>query len=312
MATSTGYVLDPEAGPRARQLELRARQVVEGFITGLHRSPLHGFSVEFAEHRAYQPGENPRAIDWRVFGRTERLYVRRFEEETNLRAHLVLDVSDSMRYPIRPSHEGPSKLSYAANLAAALATLLMRQRDAVGLTLYDQAVLQHLPAHARGSWLPQLLQALSSVLNPQQVYRRGTQLPAVIEGLVPRLGRRALVIILADYLMPLEDLPALFRALSLLRYAKHEVLLLRVLHEATELRLDLPDEPLILKDMESGQERRVEPHQLRETYQAQQTAYTAALMQGLRQMAIPLVAMDLSTPYDRALMAALHQRRHLP
>ena len=303
--------VDPAALLGLEGLELKARLIVEGYLTGLHRSPYHGFSVEFAEHRAYQPGQNPRTIDWRVYGRTERLFVKRYEEETNLRAHLIVDVSDSMRYPALPGVA--SKLQYAVHLAAGLGYLMLRQRDAVGLTLFDSAVRAHVPTRAQGGWLRPVLQALEAQLAPADAARpRTTAAPEVLHSLIPQLGRRALVVVVSDFLPeaaePEAGYAALLRALQHLRHARHEVLLLQVRHEATEGRLELPAVPHRLRDLEGGGELPVHPAQVRAAYVQAMRRHGAYLTRRCRELQIERLELDVHTPFDRALAGYLRQR----
>lgn len=308
--------LNPVLVSQLNNLELRARGIVEGFITGLHKSPYHGFSVEFAEHRAYNAGESPRTIDWKVYGRTERLYTKRYEEETNLRCHLVLDISDSMRYPlppeqnllnrmvgsVRPSNLGVSKLEYGTSLCAALAYLLLRQRDAVGLALFDDAIRDFVPAKSRASWLLRIMEPLQAQLDNQTQFTRRTATANVLHSLAPKLGRRGLVAIISDLLID-EDPAELFLALQRLRHDRHELILFHLLDRRTEADFALPDRPLVLRDLESGQRMRLRPEQVRAQYQAQMKAWLNLLRRRCRELHIRLVELDTHQPYDQALLA---------
>ncbi len=310
MSLARSALRSPSVHPAAllqlQSLELKARLIVEGYLTGLHRSPYHGFSVEFAEHRAYQPGENPRTIDWRVYGRTERLFVKRYEEETNLRAHLIVDVSDSMRYPQQAGLM--SKLQYAVHLSAALGYLLLRQRDAVGLTLFDSAVRTFLPARAQASWLRQVLGALEAQLALPADRTRTTAAPEVLHALVPKLGRRALVAVVSDLLPDADGTERLFKALQHLRHARHEVLLLQVMDWASEVRLELPQQPLRLRDLEGPDELRLHPAELRADYVAAMQRHQFELGRRCRELQIERLELDIRQPYDRALGAYLRRR----
>ncbi len=306
--------VDPAALLGLEGLELKARLIVEGYLTGLHRSPYHGFSVEFAEHRAYQPGENPRSIDWRVYGRTERLFVKRYEEETNLRAHLIVDVSDSMRYPNVAGVM--SKLQHAIHLAAGLSYLMLRQRDAVGLTLFDNAVRSFLPTRAQSGWMRPMLQALEAELvPPAPAQPRTTAAPAVLHALMPKLGRRSLVVLMSDLLPDSADVAhasaELLRALQHLRHGRHEVLLLQIRDWATEARLDLPNRPHRLRDLEGADVLPVQPAQVRAEYVAAMRRHQAYLVRRCRELQIELLPLDVHTPFDQALGAYLRKRSAL-
>jgi uncharacterized protein (DUF58 family) len=304
--------VDPVTLSRLSSLELKARLIVEGYLTGLHRSPYHGFSVEFAEHRAYQPGENPRTIDWRVYGRTERLFSKRYEEETNLRAHLIMDVSDSMRYPRPETGSAITKLSYAVHLGAAIAYLLLRQRDAVGLTLFDSEVRGTLPTRAQGGWLRAILQSLETELAQADVFRRRTATPEVLHALIPTLGRRGLVVILSDFLPDASasdgGIERLARSLQHIRHGGHEVVLIQLLDTQTEVHFELPNRPLRLRDLETGDELRLHPGQAREAYTQAMASYMARLKAICREQQVDRLEIDIRTPFDVSLGAYLRQR----
>jgi uncharacterized protein (DUF58 family) len=209
--------IDPAALMRIRSLELRAKVVVEGLWKGMHRSPRHGFSVEFSEYRAYVPGDDPRHIDWKVLARSDRTYIKKFEDETNLRCQLVIDHSKSMSY----GSQGFSKADYAATLAATLATFLMRQGDAAGLTLFADGIEEHLPARNRPGHLRRLLTELEKPAKAS-----GTALSSSIEQLSGLVRRRGMLCLITDLLAPLEHLE---RQLSLLAVMGHDLVLFHLL-----------------------------------------------------------------------------------
>jgi uncharacterized protein (DUF58 family) len=252
MAKSHKYS-DPEVLSKIGGLGLRARKVVEGTISGLHRSPFHGFNVEFAAYREYSPGDDLRRLDWRVLGRTDRHYIKEYEEDTNLRATLVVDASASMRY-------GPAertKFDYAATLAASLATLLIEQRDPVGLALFDREERTILRPAATQAQLVQILGQLDSA-RPD----RETDLGEVLKTLADRVRRRGLLIIISDLL---TDFGSLADGLSRLEYRGHEVMIFQIL-DRDELELPFND-PVLFRDIEGSEELLAEPWGFRKAYQ---------------------------------------------
>jgi uncharacterized protein (DUF58 family) len=256
---------DPQSIARLEGLELRARYIVDGFLTGQHRSPYRGQSVEFAEHREYAAGDDLRYVDWKVFGKTDRVYLKQFEAETNLSCYLVLDTSESMRY------QGPdaplSKLEYAECLAAALAHLVMRQRDSVGLATIDSNLREFLPASGNPAQLEQLLHVMQQA-DPQGKSDVGAALGAVAD----RLRRRSVVVLLSDMLGSVDSLA---HGLRRLRHARHEVV---VLHTLDAAEMDFPFERATLfRGLESLPNVLAEPHGVR-------TAYLAALARFLEQV----------------------------
>lgn len=244
-------------------LELRARGLVEGFITGLHKSPYHGFSVEFAEHKAYNPGDSLRHVDWKLYARTDRLYSRRYEEETNLRAVLALDVSGSMYYP-RPGHE---KLQFSVLAAACLAWMLHRQRDAVGLACFDTQLRQQTRLRSTAQHVQGLFTLLNQWASAPPPPPGPTDVAAALHTLADSLGQRALVVIFSDMLQTAKA-DNIMAALQHLRHNKHEVLIFHTLHAPSELLLNVPDRPTRLIDPETGQTLDINPADLRQRYRA--------------------------------------------
>lgn len=236
---------DPQALMRIKNLQLRARAVVEGFYNGLHRSPLHGFSVEFREYRPYSHGDDPRGLDWKLYARSDRYYIKRFEDETNRHVYLVLDRSRSMGLGTLAY----DKNQYALTLAATLALFLSQQRDSVGLLTFDETVGELVPARQRVGHLRQLMAALSRPLGGTR-----TNLDAPLQQLARLITKRGLVILISDLLVPPETLRG---NLALLRSRGHEVMILRTL-DPSEPRLTISD-PVTVQDLESGQERSLDP-----------------------------------------------------
>ncbi|MBP6601473.1 MAG: DUF58 domain-containing protein [Verrucomicrobiales bacterium] len=244
--------LDPSALMRVKSLELRARMVMEGFWKGIHRSPYHGFSVEFSEYRPYARGDDTRFIDWKVMARSDRAYIKKFEDETNLRAHLLLDRSRSMTY-----RSGEySKADYAATFAATLAFFLMGQQDAVGLTTFDEAVDKHIPARNRPGQLRRLLLQLE-----QAPSGKGTDLGAAMKGLHELIGKRSLVVLVSDLLAPLEELE---KQIGYFSAGRHEVAVFQIL-DPRELDFRFPT-AVHFRDSESQRDLFIDPAVARSGY----------------------------------------------
>ena len=242
--------IDPAALMRIKSLELRARVVVEGFLSGLHKSPVHGFSVEFTEYRPYTPGDDLRFLDWRLFARSDRYYLKRFEDETNLRCYLLVDLSRSMGF----SSLEYNKAEYAKTAAATIAYFLTLQRDAVGVVTFDQTIQEYLPARFRPGHTHRLMICLERALGG-----RGTDLAAPLEQIARTAHKRGLVILLSDLLAPVETIET---RLGYLRSRGHEVLVIRVLDPA-EVALPFGEESLFF-DLETGRELYVDPQIMRE------------------------------------------------
>ena len=288
-------------------LEFLARQLVDGFITGLHQSPYHGFSVEFSEHRLYNPGDSTRHIDWKVFARTDKLFVKRYEEETNLRAHLLLDVSPSMYYPT-PDH---AKLAFSVVAAAALTTLLTRQRDAVGLVTFANAVELQTPVRSTTTHRHALLLALQRLLERPATPApgRGTDVAGVIHTIAQQIPKRSLVIIFSDMLgRDAAGQAAALAALQHLRHQHHEVLLFHVLDRATEADFDFAERPYIFEDVETGQEIKLQPSQIRAQYRAAMATFEQELALRCGQLKIDFVPVDVREPFEKVLHAYLVKR----
>jgi uncharacterized protein (DUF58 family) len=287
--------LKPEVVARLKSIDLRARMVVEGFLAGLHRSPYKGFSVEFTEHRPYQPGDEPKRIDWKVFAKTDRFVIREYEEETNLRAYLVLDASGSMAYKTGKV----SKLEYAQMLSASLAWLLLHQKDSAGLITFSDRINTYVPPRSTPAHLNVLLRQLSGITPGGDTNVAGT-----FHQLAERAKRRGLVVILSD----LWDEPqAVLTALRHFRHKKHEVLVFHI-QDPNERDLDFRN-PVVLRDMETGRELTVDPRVLREQYQRDFDGFFGQFEQGCREAHIDYHRMTTDTPFDRALFSYL-ERRH--
>lgn len=272
MNAPSSKFIDPAALLRIRSLELRARMVMEGFWKGLHRSPHHGFSAEFSEYRPYVRGDDPRFMDWKVAARSDRWYVKKFEEETNLRCQVVLDASASMDYGSR----GYAKSEYAATLAATLALFLMQQGDAPGVTLFDEALLDHLPARRRSGQLHALLMHLQRAVEKRKVEGGKRNTDQALAGVLFPLGtlvrRRAMLVVISDFLTRLDGLET---QLGLFRAMGHEIVLAQVLDPA---EVDFPfEKPGAFQDIESGRRLVLDPRRARESYLKKMGVHLEAL-----------------------------------
>jgi uncharacterized protein (DUF58 family) len=272
------------------KLQLTARQVVEGVITGLHKSPHRGFSVEFSEHREYVPGDELRHLDWRAFARSDRYYIKLYEQETNLRATIVLDTSASMRFA--------EKFDYAKHLAACLAYLLAMQQDLAGLVAADEKVRIELPPASSPAHLDRLFKALDAI-QPGNA----TNLTNHLHGLAERLPRRSMVILLSDLWVEQRELVS---ALQHLRYRKHQVM---VLHLLDKQELDLPwSKQITLEDLESAEKIQVDPRELRDSYRQQVEQYLASLRRGCNDCDAEYHAQMIDVPYSKALVDLMSRR----
>ena len=306
-STSPLKYLDPVTVSRLKNMEMRARLVVEGFITGLHKSPYHGFSVEFAEHRPYNPGDDLRHVDWKVYAKSDRYYIKQYEEETNLRHYVVLDTSASMQY----RYAGQvSKLEYGAYLAAALHFLMVMQRDATGLMTFDSEIRTVLRPRSTMRYLREILlhlERFSKFTSTEPFTGTARALHRVAE----IVNRRSLIVIISDLIEGTESQEQVVRALRRLRHKGHEVLIFRILEGTTERLFNLPDRPMVLRDMESGNELSLHPGQLRKAYMKRVESLTEYLRRQCLEHAIDYVELDTAVPYDKALLAYLNKRRTL-
>lgn len=292
-------------------LELLARQVVEGFIVGLHRSPFHGFSVEFAEHRLYNQGESTRNIDWKVFARTNKVFIKRFEEETNLRCQLVVDASSTMYYPW--DEKNPQKFKYqnkfcfAAQSAAALMYALKKQRDAFGLTLFDDEIRLSTNCKSTTQHYQQLLTALAQKIEQPEL-NHATNLAQSLHQVAEATHRRSLIVIFTDVMERISESEELFSALQHLKHNKHEVILFHVTDKSKELDFEFENRPYIFVDMESGEQVRLQPGQVKEYYTQQVTAFTDQLKLRCLQYKIDFVEADINKGFYPILQTWMVKR----
>ncbi|MEZ5108889.1 MAG: DUF58 domain-containing protein [Bacteroidia bacterium] len=293
-------------------LELLARQVVEGFITGLHKSPFHGFSVEFAEHRLYNTGESTRHIDWKLFGRTDKLFVKRYEEETNLRCHLVVDNSSSMHYPETKNTKGLlNKINFSVHCAAALIYMMRQQRDAVGLTVFSDKI--DLQTQVRSSSLhhKMLFAKLEELLEDGGTDKRKTSTAAAIDFLAESIHKRSLVIIFSDMFDNMNEQEKLFKSLQHLKHNKHEVILFHVTDKKHELDFKFESRPYRFVDVETGEEVKVHSHLVREKYMESIAVYKKMLTEKCAQYKIDFVEADINLGYQQILLPYLLKRQKL-
>lgn len=284
-------------------IELLAKQLVEGFITGLHKSPYHGFSVEFAEHRLYNYGESTRHIDWKVFAKTDRLYTKRYEEETNLRCFLVLDNSSSMYYP-KP---GYGKIRFSVLAAAALAFLLQKQRDAVGLYTFSDEIEVQTEVKSTATHVHKILLELQKIFEGERISKK-TNVPSVLHQIAKKIHKRSLVIIFSDMFQKTENQNEMFSALQHLKHNKHEVLLFHVNDKDTELDFDFEDRPYKFHDLETGAILKLTPTEIKKSYQTKMQTYYKELKLKCSQLKIDFVDADIHDDFDKILSAYLIKR----
>lgn len=290
-------------------LELLAKQVVEGFIIGLHKSPFHGFSVEFAEHRLYNPGESTKDIDWKVYARTDRMYTKKFEEETNLRCQIVVDASSSMYFP-EVDKEGPNylnKFRFSSLAAASLMNLLMKQRDAFGLTIFDSDVRMHTGCKSSTSHYRLLLTYLQQVLEKKE-HNRTTSAAKALHQIADSIHKRSLVVIFSDMFEHSHDSSALFSALQHLKHAKHEVILFHTVDKSLEINFEYENRPYLFIDMETGEQLRLQPNQVKDIYVKQVAEFKDELRMKCMQYKVDFVEADINEGFRPILQAWLVKR----
>lgn len=295
-------------------LEFLARQVVEGFITGLHKSPFHGFSVEFAEHRLYNAGESIRSIDWKLFGRTDRLYTKRYEEETNLRCQVFIDNSSSMYYPVvaRPDIDHPNKITFSVYVAAALIYLFRKQRDAAGISIFSDEVELHTQTKSNPVHHRYLYAELEKLMIPRPVDQlKGTMVAKTIHELAERIHKRSLVVIFSDMFERSSQPEEIFSALQHLKHNKHEVILFHVVDKSKEVDFDFDDRPYKFIDLETGEHMRIHPSRLREKYVDTVAKFQHDLRLRCGQYHIDMVEADINAGFEQVLLPYLVKRSKL-
>ncbi len=291
-------------------LELLAHQVVEGFITGMHKSPFHGFSVEFAEHRLYNQGESVKHIDWKLYGRTDRMYVKRYEEETNLRCQIIIDGSSSMYYPLidKPSLEQMDKMTFSVYASAAIIQLLHRQRDAAGLSIFTDHINLHTEAHSNQVHRKHLFTKLNELVE-KGVTKTGkaTRAAEALHEIADNIHKRSLVIVFSDMFDHGFDAD-LFSALQHLKHNKHEVILFHVTDKKAEIDFSFDNKPYKFIDLESGEEIKIRPHEIRDEYIARIANFRSELMKRCAQYHIEFVEADINLGFKQILLPFLLKR----
>lgn len=297
--TATANYFRPEVLNKLARLELRAQHVVEGFLSGLHQSPYKGFSIEFADHREYVPGDDVRHIDWRLHAKTDRYFIKEYEVETNLRTQLLLDCSGSMRYPEHASLDRMNKWTYAATLAASLAFLLVRQQDGAGLILFDNQVREQLPVSSNRAHLHTMVGAIES-REPNEA----TDMGALFEHLAERIARRSMVVIISDLL---TDVDQVINGLQRFRHNRHEVLLLHVM-DHDELEFPFTDRTLFEGIEETDLEVLTDPQSLRSAYLERVDAFVGRIRGSCLNERIDYALVSTTDPIDTALVQFLSTR----
>ncbi|NRB64425.1 MAG: DUF58 domain-containing protein [Saprospiraceae bacterium] len=294
-------------------LDLLARQVVEGFMIGLHKSPFHGFSVEFAEHRLYNPGESTRNIDWKVFARTDRLFTKRFEEETNLRCQIIIDASSSMYFPEEERKSKDvyvNKLRFSALGAASLMHLLQKQRDAFGLSIFDSAIRQHTRCKSSSSHYRLLLTHLEKLIHNTE-RQKTTSAAQALHQIAESIHKRSMVIIFSDMFEQTDQVEDLFSALQHLKHNKHEVVLFHTVDKTLELDFNFENRPYLFVDMETGEEVRLQSNQVKPYYVQQMRTFRDQLRLKCLQYKIDFVEADIRKGFRPILQAYLVRRQKM-
>lgn len=292
-----------------QHLELLANQVVEGFISGMHKSPFHGFSAEFAEHKVYNSGESTKHIDWKLFAKTDRLYTKRFEEETNLRCHLIIDNSSSMHYPKlkdgQPFYE--SKIGFAVLASAVLMNLLKKQRDAVGMSVYSDNYEYYAPEKGSERHHRMLLNKLENLLETKKE-ARNTDTTTYLHQIAEKMHRRSMIVIFTDMFQSGNE-ESLFNALQHLKHDKHKVVLFHVIDNKTELNFDYDNAPRKFIDMETGEDVNIFADNIKEQYEKQVDAYFKKLAQTCMQNKIKYVPVSVGDSFEKILTTYLVEKQ---
>jgi len=290
-------------------LELLAKQVVEGFITGLHKSPFHGFSVEFAEHRLYNKGESTRHIDWKLYARSGKLFTKKYEEETNLRCQIVIDCSSSMLFP---KDADQNKFEFSVYAAASLIELLKRQRDAVGLSLFSDSLELHTQAKSSITHHRYLYHELEKrMVNYSEKQKKPTNAIQALHDVAELCHQRSLIVIFSDLLDDPEHLDELFQALQHMKHNKHEVILFHVVNQKLEVDFKLDNRPYNLVDMETGEQMKLQPAEIKEIYVDSITKYFNELKMRCANYQIDFMPADIDKGYDQILLQYLLKRQKL-
>lgn len=292
--------------------ELLAKQVVEGFIIGLHQSPYHGFSAEFAEHKLYNPGESTRNIDWKVFARTDRLYNKKYDDETNLRCQIVIDTSSSMSLVNTQKGENKlSKLQWSSLAAASLLYLLHRQRDAFGLTVFDESIHTHRRASGSLKQMRLLLSYLENLFVEETPVSRKTNLAQTLHEVADRIDKRSLVVVFSDFFEHMDQPDPIFSALQHLKYNKHEVIAFNVVDQKKEVEFDFQNKPMRFIDYETGQQIKLRPQEIQKVYREKMEEFLKLLELKSLQIGVDIMSADINKNFNDVLRAFLLRRNKM-
>ena len=290
-------------------LELLAKQVVEGFITGLHQSPFHGFSVEFAEHRLYNSGESVKHLDWKLLARTDKLFIKRYEEETNLRCHILLDSSSSMMFPVDQPY---NKFTFSVDAAAALIFLMRRQRDAFGLSIFSNTLDFYSPAKSSLTHQRFLLSNLERILKNQKksFKNKKTNIAKMINALASKIHKRSLVFIFSDF-MAIDNPEDFANSIKHLRHNLHEIVVFDVSHHNLENQLNLKNKYYNVVDVETGESIKIHPKQIKEKYITERNSIKSKIHNLLKQQKVDLISADIEIGFDQILLEYLLKRKKI-
>lgn len=290
-------------------LELLARQVVEGFITGLHKSPFHGFSVEFAEHRLYNAGESTRHIDWKLYARSEKLFTKKYEEETNLRCQLVFDVSSSMYYQAKNKW---SKLEFSLLAGASIAELMKKQRDAVGISIFDEKLRLNSPAKSSVAHHRYLINEMEKLLvNYSEDQRKSAHTIQALHDVAELCHKRSLIVLFSDLLDDPTQLEAFMQAIQHLKHAKHEVVIFHIVDKKTEVDFDLDNRPVNLVDMETGERMKLHPNEVKRNYSESIKRYFDDVALKCAQYAVDFMPVNIEDGLNEVMSTFLIKRQKL-
>jgi uncharacterized protein (DUF58 family) len=290
--------LDPSIISKIASLELKARLIVEGFLLGLHRSPYHGFSIEFSQHRQYMQGDALKDVDWKVFGKTDRYYVKQYEEETNLKCHIMLDISNSMSFS---SNGNISKLEYAKLLTAAISFIALKQKDSVGLSLYADEIKKTMPPKASNTYLKEILNTIS---NSKAI--SSTRTANCLSKIAEKVKRRGLVIIISDFF---DDLNSVLKAIKQFRFMKNEVIVFQIL-DPVERYFNFGRDSIFI-DLETKEEMTTQPYQIQKAYKSAMNEFTKKIKDECLNAGIEYNLLDTSFSFEKSLYAYLQKRSKL-
>ncbi|MDG2455241.1 MAG: DUF58 domain-containing protein [Bacteroidia bacterium] len=288
-------------------LELLAKKAIEGFITGFHKSPFHGFSVEFAEHRQYNPGDSTKNIDWKLYGRTDKLYNKQFDEETNLRCQFLIDISPSMQ--VAQKNE-LSKLQFAVWATAVFSQILKKQRDASGICFFDESIKDYTKIASSSRHYKELLFKLDTYLS-YKTEQKTTNIADALHTIAAQIHRRSMVVLFTDFFEKGRDLEKIFDAIKHLKHNKHEVIVFHTLHHKSEISFDFMNTPMTFEDAETGNQVKLQPADVKQQYVDAVTAYTTNIKSRLNQYKIDYIEADTSDGIEKIVTSFLVKRRRM-